>query len=146
MKDAAGEALRKRLKALKLLKGRGAHGSLLKLCQAGRLIGGLSVSLRATPDEAMGPLTHAMGGAAKKLKLVDVRGAVPMELQVEFSTAGGPKVEKWEVEGVRGLVHNLNDLYRDDPTVKQVRVLGEWEDMLQLWCLSAEDARATERL
>jgi hypothetical protein len=135
-----------RLKELGLLKGRGEQRTLLALCHAGRLVGGLSISLRATPDEVVGPLSHAMGGVAMKLKVLDVRGTRPMELQVEFPSTNGPRVERWELDDVRGLVHNLNDLYRDEPTVKQVRVLGEWEDMLQLWCLSAVDAEQVRRL
>jgi hypothetical protein len=33
-------------------------------------VGGLSLSLRATPDEVVGSLTHLMGGAANKLKVL----------------------------------------------------------------------------
>lgn len=139
-------ALRKQLQALKLLTGRGTQGSLLGLCHAGRLVGGLSVSLRATPDEVLGALTHAMGGVASKLKITDVRSGPPMQLEVEFPTAEGKKVERWEVEDTRNLVHNLNDLYRDEPTVKQARVLGEWEDMLQLWCVEGRLVGQVERL
>ncbi len=44
--------------------------------------------------------------------------------------------EKWEVEDVRALIHNLNDLYRADPGVKAAAVLGEFEDMLHVWCIN----------
>ena len=39
------------------------------------------------------------------------------------------------MEDAAALVHNLNDLLREDPHGRAVAVLGEWEDMLQLWCL-----------
>ncbi|MBL8922962.1 MAG: hypothetical protein JNJ54_29200 [Myxococcaceae bacterium] len=133
-----------RLKALGVLQGCGRQRTLVQLCHAGRLVGGLSVSLRVTPDEAIGPLTHAMGGLATKLRVVDVRGARPTQLEVRFELPpdvlreeDGPRVvtEKWDVEDVPGLVHNLNDLYRDVREVRPVVVLGEWEDMVQVWAL-----------
>ena len=104
---------------------------MLRLCHAGRLDGGLSVSLGALPDEVVGALAWAMGGVAATLRVHDVRGIRPMMLEVKV----GDAVEKWEVEGVEGLVHNLNDLYRQDAGVRAVAVLGEWEDMLELWCV-----------
>ncbi|MEW5737999.1 MAG: hypothetical protein AB1938_03680 [Myxococcota bacterium] len=125
------------LKALGLLKGRGAAKSLVRLCHAGRLEGGLSISLRATPDEVVGPLVHALGGSATKLKLLDVRTSVPPVLEVAWREVH----EKWECEGVEALVHNLNDLFRGEEDVGVAAVLGEWEDMLQLWCLSKAHAR-----
>jgi hypothetical protein len=135
---AAGLATRRRLKELGFLKagapstrsGRTAS-SLLALCHAGRLHGGLSIAISATPDEVLGGLTAAMGGAAKSLRLEDVRGTGPFELHVR--TREG--LEKWEVAGLEGLVHNLDDLFRTDSSVRACAVLGEWEDMLQLWCL-----------
>jgi hypothetical protein len=130
--------LSRTLSDLGLLTGRGAAKSLLRLCHAGRLVGGLSVSLRATPDELLGPLLHAMGGAALKLKLLDVRTTTPPVLHVEWRELG----ERWECDGLEALVHNLNDLFRDEPGVKLVAVLGEWEDMLQLWCLAKPAASA----
>ncbi len=119
------------LKRLSLITGRGKHADLLRLCHAGRLVGGLSMSLRATPDEVVGPLTHAMGGAAKQFRVLDVRSGPPLELEMQ----AGALHEKWEVRDVPGLVHNLNDLYRDDPGVKAIALLGEWEDMLHAWCV-----------
>jgi len=125
------------LKALGLLTGRGAAKSLVRLCHAGRLVGGLSVSLRATPDELLGPLTHALGGAATKLKLLDVRTTTPPVLEVQWREVH----EKWECDGLEALVHNLNDLFRDEPDVKVAAVLGDWDDMLQLWCVPKDAAR-----
>jgi hypothetical protein len=122
-----------RLKALGQLKGRVGKKprSLLQLCHAGKLRGGLSVALGVMPDEAFAPLCHAMGLPA--LKLLDVRGASHGATQLDVRLASGA-VEKWEVEGVEGLVHNLNDLVRETKGASPCAVLGEWEDMLQLWC------------
>lgn len=142
--------LTQRLKSLQLLQGKGRQTSLLKLCHAGRLVGGLSVSWQVTPDEAIGALAHLKGGLATKLRVVDVRGKTPMQLEVRFELPPdvlredeGPRVvtEKWDVEDVPGLVHNLNDLYRDVRDVKLIVVLGEWEDMVQLWALPRPTVR-----
>ncbi|RKH37004.1 hypothetical protein [Corallococcus sicarius] len=115
------------------------HVSLLRLCEAGVLAGGLTVGYGVRPDELLGPLTAAMGGAARRLKIVDVRERPVLELHV----AAGELTEKWEVEDVPALVHNLNDLYRDAADVRAVAVLGEWEDSLQLLCV---ERRALGRL
>lgn len=115
------------------------HVSLLRLCEAGVLAGGLTVGYGVRPDELLGPLTAAMGGAARRLKIVDVRERPVLELHV----AAGELTEKWEVEDVPALVHNLNDMYRDAADVRAVAVLGEWEDSLQLLCV---ERRALGRL
>lgn len=130
--SAQGKAVLERLRSLKLLQGRGQADGLLRLCHKGRLKGGLSIALSVTPDEAVGALTHAMD--ARGFRVLDVRGRVPMQLHIAI----GKREEKWEVEGVEGLIHNLNDLYRDDGGTKRLVVLGEWEDMLQVWCVSRE--------
>jgi hypothetical protein len=122
--------LQSRLKALGQLKGRPTqkHRTLPQLCDAGKLRGGLSVALDVTPDEAFAPLIHAM--ELQGLKLMDVRQkGAQLEVRLHDGT-----VEKWEVDGVEGLVHNLNDLCRLQPEANPCAVLGEWEDMLQLWC------------
>ncbi|WP_224367972.1 hypothetical protein [Hyalangium versicolor] len=113
--------------------------SLLRLCDAGLLHGGLSVALGVRPDELVGPLTQAMGGAARGFKLVDVRERHTLELHVLV----GENTERWEVEDLSALVHNLNDLYREAPDVRAIAVLGEWADALQLLCV---DKRALPRL
>ena len=113
--------------------------SLLRLCEAGLLRGGLSVALGVRPDELVGPLTQAMGGAARGFKLVDVRERPALELHV----LAGDITERWEVEGLSGLVHNLNDLYRQAQDVRAIAVLGEWADALQLLCV---EKRALPRL
>lgn len=120
-------------------RGEPPHVSLLRLCEAGLLEGGLSVSLGVRPDELVGPLTTAMGGNARRLKVVDVRERPVLELHV----LSGDITERWEVEDVPALVHNLNSLYRDDAGVRAVAELGEWEDALQLWCV---DKRTLPRL
>jgi hypothetical protein len=123
--------LKNRLRELGFLKKGARQKTLLALCHAGNLHGGLSIALSATPDEVLGGLCAAMGGSATRLRLEDVRGEGPFELHVRV----GEVLEKWEVDGLEGLVHNLNDLFRADQAVRAVAVLGEWEDMLQLWCI-----------
>jgi hypothetical protein len=126
----------KQLRELGLIQGKGAlPKDLLKCCHQRRLVGGLSISLGATPDEVVGALTHAMG--INRFKVLDVRTTTPMVMEIGW----GELVEKWEVENVEALVHNLNDLFRDEPGVKPLVVLGEWEDMLQLWALEREVLR-----
>jgi hypothetical protein len=107
------------------------HVSLMRLCDAGLLEGGLSVALGVRPDELVGPLTLAMGGAARRFKLVDVRERPVLELHI----LAGDVSERWEVEDLWALVHNLNDLYREAPDVRAIAVLGEWNDALQLLCV-----------
>jgi hypothetical protein len=92
------------------------------------------VALGVRPDELVGPLTLAMGGAARRLKVVDVRERPALELHIQ----AGELSERWEVEDVPALVHNLNSLYQPEPQVRAVAVLGEWEDALQLWCLDKQ--------
>jgi hypothetical protein len=107
------------------------HVSLLRLCDAGLLERGLTVALGVRPDELVGPLTMAMGGAARRFKVVDVRERPSLELHV----LAGEMSERWEVEDLPALVHNLNDLYREAPDVRAIAVLGEWNDALQLLCV-----------
>jgi hypothetical protein len=129
-RDAAAQRVR---------AGEPPHVSLLRLCDAGLLEGGLAVAHGVRPDELVGSLTAAMGGAARRLKITDVRERPALELHVQ----AGELAEKWEVEDVPALVHNLNDLYRDASDVRAVALLGEWEDALQLLCV---DKRALPRL
>lgn len=115
------------------------HVALLRLCDAGLLEGGLTVAYGVRPDELVGPLTLAMGGAARRLKVVDVRERPVLELHI----LAGETSERWEVEDLWALVHNLNDLYREAGDVRAVAVLGEWNDALQLLCV---DKRALPKL
>jgi hypothetical protein len=107
------------------------HVALLRLCEAGRLEGGLSVGSGVRPDELFGPLCVAVGGRAREVKVADVREKPAFELTIHFQG----RDERWELEGVEGLVHNLNDLLKEDPRARAVAVLGEWQDALQLWCV-----------
>lgn len=107
------------------------HLVLLRLCEEGALDGGLSVALDVRPDELMGPLCAAVGGGAKKIKVLDVRERPVFELRIGY----GDLEEPWEVEDLYALVQNLNDLLKDDPRARAVAILGEWEDALQLWCV-----------
>jgi hypothetical protein len=109
--------------------------SLLRLCEAGLLTGGLSVALGVGADELVGPLTQAMGGAARRLRVTDVREDPRARGVLQLEVLAAERTEKWEVEDLYALVHNLNDLYRDAADVARVAVLGEWEDALQLWCV-----------
>jgi hypothetical protein len=122
-----------------LVPGEPPHVALLRLCDAGLLHGGLSVALGVRPDELVGPLTLAMGGPARHLKIVDVRERPTLELHVLV----GERTERWELEDMAALVHNLNDLYRESEQVRAVAVLGEWADALQLLCV---EKRALPRL
>jgi hypothetical protein len=136
-------ALRERIERLGLLVP-GAWpeegpATLLKLCDAGALQGGLSVALDVRPDELVGPLCARIGGRAKRLKILDVRDKPALELTVFYDEL----TERWEVEDVPALVHNVNDLFREDMDARAVAILGEWEDMLQLWCV---EKRALRRL
>ena len=122
-----------------LVAGEPPHVALLRLCDAGLLHGGLSVALGVRPDELVGPLSLAMGGAARSFKVVDVRERPTLELHVLV----GERTERWQVEDLAALVHNLNDLYRESQQVRAVAVLGEWADALQLLCV---EKRALARL
>lgn len=105
--------------------------SLLEACHEGRLVGGLSLSVKATADEVVGPLSFAMGGSATQLKVLDSRAGV---LDVRW----GQVEASWPVETVEALIHYLGDLFLDEEQVKALVVLGEWEDMLQVWALAPD--------
>lgn len=122
-----------------LVPGEPPEVSLLRLCDAGLLQGGLSVALDVRADELVGPLTQAMGGAARGFKLVDVRERPTLELHVLV----GELTERWEVEDLSAFIHNLNDLYRGAPDVRAIAVLGEWADSLQVLCV---DKRSLPRM
>jgi hypothetical protein len=119
------------LGALGLLTGPGRARSLVEACHLGLLKGGLSVSLRALPDELVGPLASGVGGPAMRLKVLEVRTGPPMVLEIAWRDVQ----EKWEVVDLETLVHDINDLFAQEPDAAATAVLGEWEDMLQLWCI-----------
>src|SRR4051812_17099160 len=110
----------------------GVRVDLRALCDAGALVGGVGIALDLRPDELIGPLCARLGGRASKLKVLDVREERRgLELTIFFEGA----TERWDAEDPRALVAWLNDFFRKEPKVKAVAVLGEWEDMLQLWCV-----------
>lgn len=109
------------------------HLELLRLNHRGWLQGSLSVALDVRADELVGSLCAAMGGGARKLKVLDVRELGRGEL--ELTVMLGQLEERWGLEDLYALVQNLNDLLRNDSQAKAVVILGEWEDMLQLWCV-----------
>ena len=121
-----------RLRALGLVKGKGAlPRSVLQACDEGRLVGGLSLALDVRIDEVLGPLTAAMGGAAAPVRVLDVRAGRPTKVEVEW----GEGLEVWTVEDVPDLVDQLNERFIDEAGVKVLVLLGEHEDMLQVWAL-----------
>lgn len=128
------------LERLALLRARPPHGpmDLLRLCHGGWLEGGLSVALDVRPDELWGPLTHALGGAARRLKVEDVRGHQSLELFV----ARGRTAMLWRLDGLEALVERLNDFFEADLQVRAAAVLGECDEMLQLWCIDKRHLRA----
>lgn len=121
-----------RLRPLGLVKGsKKLPKTVLEACDAGRLVGGLSLALDARVDEVLGPLTAAMGGEAAKLRVLDVSVGPKTKLELEW----GEGVEVWKVKGVEDLAAQLNARFLDDERVKVLVVLGEYEDMLQVWAL-----------
>jgi hypothetical protein len=122
----------KRLAALGLVVGdEPLPSSLLEACDEERLVGGLSISRRATPDELAVWLANAMGGRAKALRLLDVRGD---ELEVQC----GALHERWKVRDVHALIARLNETFCDDDGVKWLVELGEFEGSWQVWALAPE--------
>lgn len=111
------------------------HLAMLGLCDLGALQGGLSVALDVRADELVGTLCALIGSSAKQLRVVDVREKPAFELRIRY----GEVEEPWEIEDLYALVHNLNDLFREDANARAVVVLGEWEDSLQLWCVRKAD-------
>ncbi len=108
---------------------------LLRECHEGRLEGGLSLSLKATPDEVIGPLTWAMGGAAKTLRVLDVRSGPPMVLEVEWNSHQA----QWEVDSIEALIAELNRAFDGAPGVKALHVLGEYEGAIQVQAVPAQE-------
>jgi hypothetical protein len=107
------------------------HLVVLRLCDAGALVGGLTVELDVRPDELLGPLTQALGGTAPSVRAVDVVDGPPLRLSLHYRD----HEETWELEDLYPFVLNLNDLLKDDRTARVAALLGEWEDALQLWCV-----------
>ncbi len=116
------------LASLKLLKKeRPPEEPLRTLCHHGYLVGGLSIALDVKIDEALGPLLEAMGGAARNMRVLDIQGPV-------FSVRIGAQDHEWELDGVESLIDTLNRAFATAP-VNALVLLGEWEDMIQVWAL-----------
>lgn len=113
--------------------------SLLRLCDAGALEGGLSVALDVRPDELFGPLCARLGGGAKALRVTDVREGPPFCLEVTLGAAAAGRVERWEVAGIEALIDRLGEALAPDPKARAVALLGEHNDMWQLWCVAKSD-------
>ena len=107
------------------------HLVLLTRCDAGALVGGLTVELDVRPDELVGPLMQLVGGKGARVRVMDVRDGPPLELTLFFED----HEETWALEDLYPFVQNVNDLLADDRGAKAVAILGEWEDSLQLWAV-----------
>ena len=117
------------LAALQLLqKERAPDEPLRTLCHHGYLVGGMSIALDVKIDEALGPLLEVMGGPARTMKVLDIQGRV-------FSVRVGAQQHEWELDGLESLIDTLNRAFAPSREVKALVLLGEWEDMLQVWAL-----------
>ena len=128
------EAVREKLSRLGLLRTADEHeapSSLLALCNAALLEGGLSVALDVRPDELIGPLAIAIGDGGRNLKVLDARD----EPRPELIVCLGGLEKTWTVGTLEALVEHLNELFRAEPEAKAVATLGEYEDALQLWVI-----------
>lgn len=105
--------------------------AILGLCHLGVLEGGLSVALDVRPDELIGPLSAAMGGVARSLRVLDVREQPVLTLEV---LVNGVEAEL-ELERLEQLPEDLNALLAGAADVRPVAILGEREGALQLWCV-----------
>lgn len=117
--------------------------ALVALCDQGRLRGGLSFAREVSPDEAFGPLVTAMGGAARRLKLLDVLEREGTTLLV----AEDGESEAWAVPSLPALLARLDARFRDAAGVSRVLVLGATDrGDLQIWLVSSAHAEALLRL
>jgi hypothetical protein len=113
------------------------HLVLLRLCDAGALVGSLTVELDVRPDELLGPLCAALGGSGPSVRAVDVVDGPPLKLFIHYRD----HEEGWELEDLYPFVMNLNDLLKEDRQARVAAILGEWEDALQLWCVEKQRLR-----
>lgn len=111
-----------------LQKERPPEEPLRTLCHHGYLVGGLSIALDVKIDEALGPLLEVMGGPAKMIRVLDIQGRV-------FSVRINAQQHEWELDGVESLIDTLNRAFAASAEVKALVLLGEWEDMIQVWAL-----------
>lgn len=104
---------------------------LLKLAELGALEGGLSASDDVRADELFGPLCAVMGGAARALRVTDVREVEGLTLEVSWRG----QQARWSLPTLEALPTALNALLGAEPDVRPVAVLGRWEGALHLWCV-----------
>jgi hypothetical protein len=116
--------------------------SLARACHLRWLTGGLSFAGSLQPDDALGPLLYALGGTAKRLRVLDVSTDSPSI----FDVALDRRRERWTIADVPELIGQLNALFCGDDSVKAVVALGEWEDMQQWWCVPKAHLASLQRL
>jgi hypothetical protein len=119
---------------LKALISRDEGTLLLRLCAAEALVGAISVSADVRPDELIGPLVSLIEGSARELRVLDSLDSAVPELIITYRG----RIWEWKVSSLEDLVNELNRLFQEDPRARAVAVLGEWDDMLQLWCVPKE--------
>jgi hypothetical protein len=119
---------------LKALIRRDEGTLLLRLCAAEALVGAISVSADVRPDELIGPLVSLIEGSARELRVLDSLDSAVPELIITYRG----RIWEWKVSSLEDLVNELNRLFQEDPRARAVAVLGEWDDMLQLWCVPKE--------
>ena len=104
---------------------------LLRLCAREALVGGISVDFGVRPDELIGPLLSLVSGSARELRVLDSLSSPIPELIVSYRG----QTQSWHVVGLKELIGELNRLFQGDPLAGAIVILGEWDEMLQLWCL-----------
>ena len=88
----------------------------------------MSIALDVKIDEALGPLLEVMGGPARVIRVLDIQGLV-------FSVRIGKQQHEWEIDGLESLIDTLNRAFAASAEVNALVLLGEWEDMIQVWAL-----------
>ena len=130
MPRAADESWKQTLERLKLLRGAVPDEPLRTLCHHDLLVGGLSIALDVKIDEALGPLLEAMGGSAPNIRVLDIRGTPAV-----FSVRIGKVAHEWEIDSLDALIDTLDRAFASDSTARRLVLLGEWDDMLQVWAV-----------
>ena len=88
----------------------------------------MSIALDVKIDEALGPLLEVIGGLARMIRVLDIQGPV-------FSVRIGQQQHEWEIDGLESLIDTLNRAFADSAEVNALVLLGEWEDMIQVWAV-----------
>ncbi len=123
------------LNAHRLLREEVEGERIVQWCEAGALVGGFSLSLRARPDEVLAPLVDVMFGP-NVVRVLDVSTGLPQRMEVALPRG----MAKWKLADVRGLIDVLNKEAKKIPDARVGLVLGEWENMLQVWCVTQDQA------